>query len=387
MNSKERVRAALRREPVDKVPLGFYLVDHDTISRVIGRPTPVRNRVETQVALWEGRRDELVQTYTADIIEFYEKIDCADLLCFKSAPIMPPRGWREPDPPKRIGPNLWRDSQGAVWQSAPESNSLRIVETPRSSPDSPGYTVAMFADHSPPPVPDASCFEIMDALIARFGDERYIACDSGGIVALSLLGGFEDGLVRLATEPEVVKAHNAQQVAHQNFLDRYHIRPGADGVLIEQDMAGTSGPFISPAMFRELCFPYMKARIANIKSYVSEVLFHNCGNNLPLMDMFLDAGIDAYESIQANTEMTIATLRERYGERLTIWGAVSVDALTLGTTDDVRRDVRLCMEEGRQAPGFILGPSHSIAFGTKYENFRAMLDEFDRLRDVSPHIS
>ena len=33
------------------------------------------------------------------------------------------------------------------------------------------------------------------------------------------------------------------------------------------------------------------------------------------------------------------------------------------------------------AGGFILGPSHSIAMNTKYENFMVMLDEFVSLRD------
>ena len=38
MNSRERVSAAIARQPVDRVPLGFYCVDHDTVARVIGRP-------------------------------------------------------------------------------------------------------------------------------------------------------------------------------------------------------------------------------------------------------------------------------------------------------------------------------------------------------------
>ena len=58
MNSKERVQAAIARRPVDRVPLGFYAVDCDTVSRVLGRPTFVRNKVESQIALWEGRRSE-----------------------------------------------------------------------------------------------------------------------------------------------------------------------------------------------------------------------------------------------------------------------------------------------------------------------------------------
>ena len=59
MTGKERVRAAINREPVDRVPLGFYLVDYDTIERVIGRKTFVRNKVASRIALWEGRRDEV----------------------------------------------------------------------------------------------------------------------------------------------------------------------------------------------------------------------------------------------------------------------------------------------------------------------------------------
>jgi uroporphyrinogen decarboxylase len=166
-------------------------------------------------------------------------------------------------------------------------------------------------------------------------------------------------------------------------MDAYRIRQGVDGVLIEQDMGGSEAPFISPRMFKRLCFPYMKERIQNIKKRVPKVILHNCGNNLPLMDMFLDAGIDAYESIQTNTEMSVETLIGRFGKRLTVWGAVSLDALNLGTTDDVRQDVRRCITAGKKAPGFILGPSHSIAFGTKYDNFRAMLDEFVKHRDMS----
>ena len=57
MTSKERVQAAIAREPVDMVPLGFYAVDHDTVSKVLGRPTFVRNKIEVQVALCEGRRE------------------------------------------------------------------------------------------------------------------------------------------------------------------------------------------------------------------------------------------------------------------------------------------------------------------------------------------
>ena len=39
------------------------------------------------------------------------------------------------------------------------------------------------------------------------------------------------------------------------------------------------------------------------------------------------------------------------------------------------------MEIAKRGGGYILGASHSIAVGAKYDNFMAMLDEFVALRD------
>jgi len=52
-----------------------------------------------------------------------------------------------------------------------------------------------------------------------------------------------------------------------------------------------------------------------------------------------------------------------------------------GASDEVRKNVRDAMQRGARGPGFILGPSHSIAYGTKYDNFMALLDEYTRLAD------
>lgn len=381
MNSKERVRNAIARKPVDKVPLGFYLVDCDTIARVIGRSTYLRNNPAYTAAIWEGRRDEVVASMKQDLTDLYRKLDCVDLLTFKEAQVVPPKGYRPEDPPRKIADNLYEDSKGNAYQLVPENNDIRMVKSaPSAEPAE--YTEAMFTDRTLPAIPDPTCFELLDHLVREFGRDRYIAGYCGGITAMTLLGGMEEGLMRLATQPEVIKACNEQKVFQQNLLDQYYIRPGVDGVHMEQDFGGTQGPLISPAMFRDLCFPYLKRRIAHVKEFVPQIPFHCCGSILPLLPMLIEAGIDAYESIQTNAVgMSLDNVARLYGDRLCLWGAISLDILIRGTPADVRREVRQCLEVGRHIPGFILGPSHSIAFGTKYENFMAMLDEFEKLRD------
>jgi uroporphyrinogen-III decarboxylase len=378
MNSRERVTAAIARAPVDCVPLGFYAVDHDTVERVLGRRTYVRNKIEIQVALWDGRRDEVAEGLKKDTIDFYRKIDCADILLPKEAQLLPPADY-EPDPPKLIAEDRWEDRAGRIYQAVRHVNEIQCVHDPEKGHRA--FSVEDFREPIEVQPPDPSVFEVLDHVLEQLGEERYVAGTTGGVTALTLLDGMENGLMIYALQPEVVVAANRQSVVAQNARDQYFIRPGVAGVLVEQDMAGTNGPLVSPKMFRELCFPFLKERIAHVKQSVPQVIFHNCGNNIPLMDMFVETGIDCYQSLQTTAGMEVGKLKEMYGDSLSFWGGVPVETLIAGTSQDVRQAVRTAMERGAPGGGFILGPSHSVAKNSKYDNFMAMLDEFVKLRD------
>ena len=379
MNSKQRVAAAIEGRPVDRIPLGFYVVDCDTIEQVIGRKTYVRNKIERQIAFWDGRRDEVVESYKRDTVEFFEKVDCVDLITFKEADVVPPADY-EPDPPRRVAEDLWEDDRGRVFKASTLSNEIICIEDPTQR-DVDDFTEDMFPlpDEDELEPPDPSRWEACDYVAERLGRDRYIIGKSGGITAFSLVGGQETGLMMYALKPEVVRAHNRRSVRVQGFMDRFRIRPGQDGVLLEQDMAGTTGPFISPEQFRRDCLPFLKERVEQIKRHVPHVVLHNCGDNRPFMEMFIEAGIDGYQSLQTNAGMELSHLIERFGDRMVFWGGIATELLVGGTMEQVRTNVREALHKGAEAPGFILGPSHSVAYGTKYDNFMAMLDEYDRV--------
>lgn len=389
MNSRERVRAAIARQPVDRVPLGLYAVDHDTIEAVIGRPTVVRNQLAMQLALWEGRREEMVQQWKTDLTEFYRKVDCVDIITCRDAMLMPPRGEMtsplmppplpEPGaPPRKIETNVWEDTKGRVFKAIPEANEIKCILDPTPA------TAASprredFEGPVPEPQPPApEMFEVFDHIAAQFGADRYILGLSGGGIGISLPGGFEQALMLYALEPDLISAMHRRAVVEQTLRDRFWIRPGTDGVLFDQDMAGTNAPYISPQMFRELCLPYMKERVAAVKQHVPQMVMHNCGCNLPLIDQFIEAGFDCYQSLQTTAGMDIGMLKERYGDRLAFWGGVPLETLISGTAAETRRAVRRTLELAGHGGGIILGPSQSVARGTKYDNFMAMLDEATR---------
>ena len=92
MTSVERVRAALAFEEPDRVPLAHFAIDCDTIGRVIGRRSIVRDKAALTLAWWDGRRDEVAQQMAADLIDFYRALDVYDLIPLWKMAQVPPKG-------------------------------------------------------------------------------------------------------------------------------------------------------------------------------------------------------------------------------------------------------------------------------------------------------
>jgi uroporphyrinogen-III decarboxylase len=125
-----------------------------------------------------------------------------------------------------------------------------------------------------------------------------------------------------------------------------------------------------------------KLRVQNLhKKFGAKVLKHCCGNITPLLDFFIEIGYDAYQSIQATAGMDICQLKKSHGDKITLWGGVSLEHVISGTPQQVREDVRHAMACAKPGGRFILGTSHSVAVGSNYDNYMTMLDEYYKFCD------
>jgi len=376
MDSKTRVRRALDHQPVDHVPIGFFAIDFDTVERLLGHQTYLRAKAKSQIAFWEGRRDEVVQSWKEDTIALYRKLDFVDVINVgaMASSVAPPADY-VPEKVRCVDATTWEAADGRVWKYSDITADLTVVAQPE-----PHFTPDDFRMDLEPEPPDPSAFEVVDAVIAAF-PERFILGPSGGEAGMILLSDMEYGLRAYAEQPELVRRAIAHATWLGNLQDPAYIRPGSDGVLWGTDFAATSGPFMSPRMFRSFCLPSIQERVAAVKSRGLRVLKHACGNNWKLLDMFVEAGYEAYQSIQESASMDLAQLKARYGEQLTLWGGVRVEHLVSGSPADIRSDVERAFRVAAPGGGFILGTSHSVAVGTKYENFMAMLDAYHTLSE------
>ena len=339
----------------------------------------MRAKAKCQIAFWEGRRDEVVQSWREDIIELYRKLDFFDIINLSAmcSGVAPPKDY-QPERPKRIDENTWEMKDGRIYKFSPVTGDITLVYDPEEWTRE--FRVEDFDLDEEPGIPEPSQFEVVDAAIEAFRNEKFILGPDGGEVSLIQLGACS-GLAEYALNPEVVKQATQHALVRANKLDKYYIREGQDGIMWGIDFAATKGPFTSTAVFRDICLPAIKSRVEHVKGFGMTIVKHACGNNRELMDMFVEAGYDSYQSIQATAGMDLEWVKRNYGDKLVLWGGVNVENLVSGEPEDVKRDVRKAMDILKSGGNYIFGTSHTIAVGTKYDNFMAMIDEYLRLCD------
>ena len=378
MNSKQRVLATLNGDLPDRVPIGEFAIDFDTVERVLGHETYLRAKAKSQIAFWEGRHAEVAASYLEDHIALHEKLDL-DIVTFPAATYRIPTE-TDDAPPRRVADDTWEDKYGRVYRYSQASEDITCIRDPVADAAPP--IVADFEQPLEPPARDERSLGILDAVVRRFKDEKFICGPSGGEIGMVLPGGLARGSRLLRREPDIIRTTTRRLLLEQEAADEAWIHPDADAVLWDQDFAHNTGPFIAPAMFRELFLESNQRRAARLRGrFGKKILKHCCGNTRLLWDLFREIGYDAYQSLQASAGMDLAELKRELGGEMTLWGGVAVENLIAGDPDDVRADVRRAMALGKPGGRFILGASHSIAVGTRYDNYMAMLDEYYKLCD------
>ncbi|MEA3403581.1 MAG: uroporphyrinogen decarboxylase family protein [Armatimonadota bacterium] len=378
MTSRERVKVALRLEEPDKVPLACYAIDCDTVSRVLGRKTFIRDKAGQRLAYWEGRRDEIAESLKRDIPELFQKLDLYDVIHLRKIAIIPPRGYHPPAP-KKIDDGVWEDERGRVYKYSEVTNEIVVVKDPTLWEHE--YRLEDFPLDPEVEPEDESIYEVWDAVVDRLPPDRYVIGHFPMAREQILLGGYERGLVEVARNPEVVERAAASGRALARKQQQLWRRREFDGVMNENDFGHTTATFVSPDAFRRLFLPNIKFNAQAVHEAGFDFIQHSCGNNQPIFDQLVEADIDCLQSLQPQAGMTPEMVKERSDGRMAAWGGIDVAKLVAGTMEDVRREVHQAMETAKRGGGFLLGSSHSIAWGTKYDNFMAMLDEFQRTRD------
>lgn len=167
----------------------------------------------------------------------------------------------------------------------------------------------------------------------------------------------------------ILRAYTKRAIDYGKVL----IAAGVDAVQINADYCINTGPWMSPAQFREFILPYMQQHVDAFKQEGVYVVKHTDGNSWSLVDMMVDTGIDALHGIQPSIGMDIKRLKEKVGNRVALFGAIEGETLINSTPEDVEWEVEYCLKHGAPGGGFVLTTSNSVQLGTQYRNYMTML--------------
>jgi uroporphyrinogen-III decarboxylase len=145
---------------------------------------------------------------------------------------------------------------------------------------------------------------------------------------------------------------------------------GFDVFVSTDDLAFKTGPFLSPAMFRDLVMPHHQ-RVAE-KITIPWIL-HSDGDVMPYLEDLLSLGITGLHPNEKGA-MDIRAMKREYGDRICVLGNVDLNILGLGTPEDVEQEVRDLIRDVGPGGGYIVTSGNTLAGYLKPENVLALSD-------------
>ena len=371
MNSKERVLATIAHKEPDRVPIGEWGIDHDHVSRILGRHTYWRNRRDTKLAFWQGRRDKVVAGMNRDYVELINKLDY-DVIPVESVSV---RSEIPVESPRQVSDGVWQDNQGKEYKYCAANDSI-VCMTHAQAKES--LTTQERKDYERQLLNiDYSQFEVFDHIAGHFAKEKAIAFRSLNPFhpLLDPFGGDEaHQLMMTAIAPDEIRQLWDVTVEYNRRLMEYVAARGATIVMSGIDFGSTNGCIMSPTTIRELIMPVIK-RVADDAIKLGMIpMFHCCGCVWDVLGDWVEAGFKGYQSIQASASMEWKKVKQLYGDRLTVWAGVQCETLINGNSQQVEKEVMKALKDLMPGGGFIFGSTNSVQFGAKTENYLQALD-------------
>ncbi len=371
MTPKERVIATIHNREPDRVPVGEWGIDHDHVSKIIGHHTYWRNRKDTTIALWEGRRDEVVESLKNDYVELIEKLDYELLTVY----LVPPKGYVNSDPPRKTGDGVWEDSSGNVYRYAASNDSIVRVTYPGSKFEATDDDIAQMKRDIERI--DESEFELIDFIAEKYGEERAILSRDLDIYGhlMSPFGGDQSHqLMVTALAPEQIKKMYGPALEYNRKVIQHCARHNVVISMAGYDFCMNSGCIMSPASIRDIYFPFQKLAVDEVVRHHMVPFFHCCGNTWDILDDFVRVGFKGYQSIQGSAGMDLEKMKREYGRHLTLWTGVQCETLVVGSPAEVDAEVTKTLKFLMPGGGFIFGSTNSVQYGANTDNYLRALD-------------
>lgn len=192
--------------------------------------------------------------------------------------------------------------------------------------------------------------------------------------------GDEVAMIAMATDPDWIRdmSRTYTDCLLREFDAAYAAGLDVDGVFIWGDMAYNHNTFCSPQMYRDLIWPDHK-RLADWAHECSmKFIFHTDGNVNGVMDLYIEAGFDLLQPLEAKAKMDIRQLCPQYGDRLAFQGNINVMTLMTNDRPRIEQEIRDKFVAGMATRGYSYHSDHSVPPQVSLDTYRFIIELVER---------
>lgn len=337
MKSVERVLVTIDHEEPDRVPLTDHIYMARSLERILG--------------------DKGVRVDTAEKYIKVHRLLGLDLICaFPDSGGTVRSGQQPPETLDEWGVRH-KTVEGMPW----------YIEGPIKNLDD-------FRDYSTPdpslPLRVRTAREIVKLVK---GDLAIAGIVDGPFTKSWLLSGLDLFVKAIYSRPRVIRKILQEVTDYAIELGKSFIESGVDLIWIPDDLGTVDGPFLSPDVFRRVILPYLREIVGSFKKRYVKVLLHCDGQIMPLIDDLIRIGLDGLHPIERKAGMSLAKMKAKYGDRITMIGNVdATELLPHGNEEDIKCQVLECLRTAAPEGGYILASDHSIHEGVPAESAKTM---------------
>jgi len=186
--------------------------------------------------------------------------------------------------------------------------------------------------------------------------------------------GMNDFMMMVYEDRELIEEMLEASCVHFVNMTKAVVAAGVDFIFPADDVAFKTGLFIPPKIFKEIWIKRMARIFEPAVSAGIPVMFHSDGKIDDIVEDLIDMGLDCLNPLDPYG-VDYHDYKKRYGSRLCLSGNVDIEfPLSKGTPADVDADVKEHMEVLKPGYGYVATVSHSVVNYIPHENVIAYIN-------------
>lgn len=344
----------------------------ERVLRAFGKLSGEPDRIPLQFDLCKGLLESFSRRLGIDIdysVSYYEdltyRISANKLRTAMGSDVAVVGGTVKEDfTPRRVEGDTTLNEFGMHMK--PTSLYVEVVKCPLADVDS----VQAVQDYAFPDPNALGRFTDAERDVRELGETHFVIgdCELSLFELAWHLTGLEKYMMSLAMEDEWLEALNDRVEEWTTGIAVRLANMGVDALWFGEDLGTQTSVLISPEMWRER-FRYRHERIIKKVREINPdilIIMHSDGAVAPLLDDFVEMGVDVYNPVQPNVPGSDPEeLKRTYGDSLFFFGGIDQqELLPRGDADSIRKEVEYRARVFGRNGGYLMAPAHIIQADT-----------------------